>query len=135
MLNILRGRNAAAVCILISLLLLAACVEKEQTIELKDEQKGPGHDKGLSISQIIQNSASFKEREVTVSGIVSAGKAFQFVNEQPYLIKDDTGEIWVITSGSMPKDGAKATVTGKVTIPFQIKGRKYDIAILETERK
>ncbi len=121
--------------LIIGTFIMTACIEQEQIIGMKDDQIGSENAGSVSIAQIIQNSESLKDSEVTVSGLVSAGKAVQFVNEQPYLIKDETGEIWVITSGSMPKDGSKVLVTGKLAIPFQIKGRRYDIAILETERK
>jgi hypothetical protein len=132
---IIRNRLEKMVVLIVSIFIVTACIEKEQTIGMKDEQIVSENAGSVSIARIIQNSESLKDTKVTVSGIVSAGKAFQFVNEQPYLIKDDTGEIWVITSGSVPKDGSKISVTGKVAIPFQIKGRRYDIAILETERK
>ncbi len=123
------------VVLIIGTFIMTACIEQEQIIGMKDDQIESENAGSVSIAQIIQNSESLKDSEVTVSGLVSAGKAFQFVNEQPYMIKDDTGEIWVITSGFVPKDGSTISVTGKIAVPFQIKGRRYDIAILETKRK
>nr|NIV35598.1 hypothetical protein [Anaerolineae bacterium] len=55
----------------------------------------------------------------------------EFVDEQPYLLEDGTGEVWIITREVMPPEGTKVTVTGTVRVPYQIKGRRYEVAVIE----
>ncbi len=120
--------------LIICALLLAGCVEKESPV---GEKAGPREReaKVVSIAAVLDRRDLYRGREVTVSGKVTPGLAFEFVNEQPYLLDDGTARIWVITKTVVPEEGSWVTVRGRVVMPYQIKGRRYDIAIVETERK
>ncbi len=137
-----------AVLFLLTMLILAGCVEKEEAVvatEKKPLSKEvsealPQEEKvekrvGITIADILNNPAAYEGKEVTLRGIATPGLAFEFVDEQPYLLSDGTGEIWVITRGVMPAQGAEVTVRGEVVVPYQIKGRHYEVAIIEIERE
>ncbi len=114
-------------------LIVAACVEKEE--EVGGKQKGKtGSEVIVSIGEILKEPSKFKDSIVTIAGQAEPGLAFEFVNEQPYLLKDSTGQIWVITRGLMPSKGQKIKVRGAVQTPYQIKGRRYEVAIVEIKR-
>lgn len=89
----------------------------------------------VPIGDIISRPQEYVDREVTVEGKAIPGLAFEFVDEQPYLLKDSTGQIWVITRGFMPEEGKGLTVKGRVVAPYQIKGRRYEVVILEEDRR
>ncbi len=88
----------------------------------------------VPIGDIMSTPERYTGKEVIVKGTVKVGLAFEFVDEQPYQLKDKTGQIWVITRGFMPEDNSTLTVKGKVRTPYQIKGRRYSVVILEEER-
>ncbi len=121
-----------AAILLISILVFA-CVQREEKVEEK-KKKTVNKEAVLNIGEILKNPLKFKDSIVTVQGEAEPGLAFEFVNEQPYLLKDSTGQIWVITKGLMPQKGQKVRVRGAVQIPYQIKGRQYDVAIVEIKR-
>jgi hypothetical protein len=43
--------------------------------------------------------------------------------------------LWVITGDVSPKEGAFVTVRGRIAKPYQIKGRSYQLVLLEEERR
>jgi len=115
------------------LLITISCVEKEEDIGRQHKAK-TSSEIIISIGEILKNPSKFKDSIVTVAGEAEPGLAFEFVNEQPYLLKDSTGQIWVITKGLMPEKGQKVKVRGAVQTPYQIKGRRYEVAIVEIKR-
>ncbi len=128
--------------VLILLLLAAGCIQSEEAFqvenatpqEVQPQQKVPGK-AGLTVEKILSNPVSFDGKKVTLEGVATPGLAFQFIEEQPYQLDDGTGKIWVITTQEMPPEGARVRVTGVVVVPYQIKGRHYEVAILEEERE
>ncbi|RME64004.1 MAG: hypothetical protein D6778_08710 [Nitrospirae bacterium] len=114
--------------------IISACTEKEKIIEEKKAPERMVKDR-TPVKQILDAPEQYRDKEVIVEGTAKPGLAFEFVDEQPYLLSDDSGEIWVITRGLMPEEGSKVTVRGVVASPYQIKGRRYRVAILEKERQ
>ena len=130
-------RRCRAVLILAMLLALSpSCVEQEREVGQKPvkavEEKPRAQ--GLTVSEIVGNAAAFQGREVIISGEALPGLAFEFIDEQPYTLDDGTGRIWVITTGVMPAEGSRVTVRGTVRAPYQIKGRRFEVAVLESGR-
>lgn len=137
--------------VVLFLIILAGCVEKEEAVVATEKKPAPSlaeeapeapetqvqveKKAGLTIADILNNPAAYEGKEVTLRGRATPGLAFEFVDEQPYLLSDGTGEIWVITRGTMPMQGAEVTVRGRVVTPYQIKGRHYEVAIIEIERE
>jgi len=118
----------------IILLLVSSCTERESPIGSR-EKAHPSTSSGITpIGKIIERPDEFTGKRVTIRGEAEPGLAFEFVNEQPYLLKDTTGQIWVITSSVMPPKGSPVTIEGEVVSPYQIKGRRFEIAVIERKR-
>ena len=125
--------------LLLSLLIILSsyCIEKESAIGEKKESLSKEKYSKLNItkiSSILKNPDKFVDKEVVVKGKVEPGLAFEFIDEQPYKLIDDSGAIWIVTSRNVPEKGKTVVVKGKVLSPYQIKGRRYKIVILESER-
>ncbi|NOZ60004.1 MAG: hypothetical protein GXO66_10605 [Euryarchaeota archaeon] len=135
--------------VLLILLVLAGCVEKEEAVveavgeaveapvATPQPEPAPAGDAGggVRVADILDNPEAYEGMEVVLRGTALPGLAFEFVDEQPYLLNDGTGEIWVITRGTMPMQGSEVVVRGRVVVPYQIKGRHYEVAIIEIERE
>lgn len=128
-------RRAIAVAIAVAVLALSWACERERAVGEKEAPPPEAVVEAVSISDVLGDAALYSGKEVTISGEALPGMAFEFVDEQPYQLRDETGTIWVITSGVMPAEGARITVKGKVATPYQIKGRRFDVAIIEEERR
>jgi hypothetical protein len=70
------------------------------------------------ISKIIQNPRSYEGTQVMVSGKVV--ETFSLVVLRYFIIRDDTGEIAVVTERSVPKKGEHIKVIGKVEEAFSL---------------
>ena len=121
---------------LVTTLVLVGCIEGRQDIgpEVKKVEAGPV-EHGATIEDIIGNQEAFNGKEVVVSGKVMSGLAFEFISEQPYRIIQGESMLWVITGDVSPKEGAFVTVRGRIAKPYQIKGRSYQLVLLEEERR
>jgi hypothetical protein len=116
-------------------LVLVGCIEGRQDIgsEVKKVEAGP-IEHGAMIEDIIENQEAYDGKEVVVSGKVLSGLAFEFISEQPYRIIQGESMLWVITGDVSPKEGSFVTVRGRIARPYQIKGRSYQLVLLEEER-
>jgi|GEM_PF-2338410 hypothetical protein len=133
MMNVALIKKISMIIISLALLIGSVTCEKEETIGEKNRKENEGE--GIvSIATLLEEKWAYKDRIVIISGKTSPGLPFEFVNEQPYLVDDGTAQIWVITTGTMPEEGRWIRVKGRVSIPYQIKGRRYKIALLEIER-
>lgn len=116
-----------------SLLLIPACVQKEETVGEKRQAPEARSPQGIVISSLLEDADRYRGEEVTVSGKVTVGMAFEFVSEQPFQLDDGTGSLWVVTTGAVPGENQWVTVRGTVAAPYQIKGRRYDVALVEAQ--
>jgi len=82
------------------------------------------------IGDIQARSDQFVGREVTVSGEVTTSMKLPFLPGF-YGVKDDTGEIIVVTDGQIPATGAKVRVKGHVEAAASIGGRSLGIHLRE----
>ncbi|GAB4345623.1 MAG: hypothetical protein Kow0089_22800 [Desulfobulbaceae bacterium] len=121
---------------LAALVLAQGCIEGQREIGMEViEEKVVTEAAGASIADILAARKDYLGREVTVSGKVLPGLAFEFVSEQPYRIIQEETVLWVITEDVAPTEGAFVTVRGRIASPYQIKGRSYDLVLLEEERQ
>jgi hypothetical protein len=84
------------------------------------------------IAKIIQNPRNYEGKQVMVSGRVV--DTFSLVVVRYFVIKDDTGEIAVVTERSTPKKGEQIKVIGKVEEAFAL-GDQQLIVIKENPAK
>lgn len=81
------------------------------------------------IGKIYAAPREYDGRNVTVSGTVTSG--MNLILLKYFFLKDDTGEIPVITGGVVPAPGEKVTVTGEVKEAFAL-GDQRLIVIVES---
>lgn len=129
-----RGPSFFGLILLGLILLLYGCTEREDPVKKLEEKTEAVQERVIPIKEILTNPDKFGGKRVTIKGKVQLGLAFEYVDEQPYKVFDDTGEIWVITHQVVPKEGKEVIVSGKLVSPYQIKGRTFEIAILEEKR-
>lgn len=82
------------------------------------------------ISEIKDNPRHYDGREVTISGVVT--DSANLVVVKTFSVKDDSGEIRIVTKRSLPKKGEKVRVTGRVDQAFSIGSSSY-VVIVEKE--
>lgn len=129
-------RLSAFYLLLLVLLLPVACVEREEAVgENQAASATVQTSEQLKIADILKAPDKYLGQQVQVAGEAEGGLAFQFVNEQPYLLKDGSGEIWVITTGMVPAAGHRLEVMGEVVAPYQIKGHRYAVVLLVKEEQ
>ena len=115
---------------------IGGCVEGRQDIGPEVKQTATGlTEEGASIAAIVADRETYIGKSVTVAGKVLPGLAFEFVGDQPYQIIQGESRLWVITHDMSPAEGAFVTVRGKIVAPYQIKGRSYQLVLLEEERR
>ena len=125
----------AALMLAAATLLLAACFEKEEVFDRTSIQTGePTKSQALPVSEIIRQPGNYTNKEVRVFGKVVGGLAFEFVSEQPYLLEHGGKRLWVISRDIVPPQNHWVTVEGTIVSPYQLKGRHYELALLEKRR-
>jgi len=93
---------------------------------------GCSHLFSTPINKILENPRDYGGKTVTVVGEVTEVNSLVFLKY--FVVKDNTGEITVITKRPLPREGEKITVKGKVQEAFSI-GDKQLIVIVENEGK
>lgn len=71
-----------------------------------------------TVNQILADPSRYRNKNVSVSGSVE--ESFSFANRGAYRINDDTGQLWVISNGGVPRKGARVTVKGRIQEGFNI---------------
>jgi hypothetical protein len=85
-----------------------------------------------SIKKILDDPRGYDGKTVTIAGEVDNVMSLVFFKY--FVVRDETGEITVITGRPLPNKGAQITVTGTVQEEFSI-GDKQVIVIVESEPK
>lgn len=85
------------------------------------------------IGRIVQDPTRYQNRNVTVEGRVtnSVGAFVAGV----YQVEDETGKIYVFSSGGVPTKGARVQVKGNVTPGINVLGRSFGTTIRERDHK
>jgi hypothetical protein len=106
----------AAAAVVVTMLLLAACPPR------------------VSIADINRDPGKYANRDISVAGRVS--NSIGAMGTGVYELDDGTGTIWVYSSGyGVPGNGAKVSVTGRITQGFSFGGRSFAVVLRETERR
>ena len=86
------------------------------------------------ISEVTQDPARFRNKDVTISGKVT--QAFGALGTGAYQLDDGTGKIWVISEQSgVPSQGANVEVTGRLIEGATFGTRTLGTALRESHRK
>jgi len=119
----------------LAIFFLAGCIEGQEEIGRSVIKKETSPDiPGTAIGNILSDPAKYLDKKITVSGKVLPGLAFEFISEQPYRIIQGESILWVITDDVAPKEDTFVTVRGRIVQPYQIKGRSYELVLLEEEQ-
>ena len=119
------------------IILLTGSVEGEEVFDQKPStpsEKPLQAEQGVRFAEILAAPEKFHAQEVAVTGRVISGMAFEFVGEQPYQLEQNGRHLWVITTALPPEEDSWVTVHGKIMSPYQVKGRHYETALVETTR-
>lgn len=81
------------------------------------------------IGEIKSSPAKYENKTVLVYGEVVSGSKLPQSETGSFVIRDGTGEIKVVTDGSLPKTGEKKLVKGIVQSNFVIFGKHFGVVI------
>ncbi len=84
------------------------------------------------IGDIMSHPREYAEKEVTISGEVT--EAFSLFIVKYFVVRDNSGEISVVTDKPLPAKGEKIKVKGRVKEAFSI-GTKTAIVLIEATEK
>lgn len=84
------------------------------------------------IGSILKNPRDYEGKQVKVSGVVTENMNIFIM--KGFKLKDDTGEIFVITDKILPKVGSIATAQGYIKEGFTIVDAQF-IVIMEGSEK
>ncbi len=87
-----------------------------------------------SIKEINEAPANFDGKEVKVKGTVKDLTKIPFLDVKQYVLDDGTGEILVITEGTLPAERETVVVRGKVESPVIVGGQALGLHLKEIER-
>jgi hypothetical protein len=91
---------------------------------------------GVRISELKSQPDKYRDKTVSVTGVVSNSVGVSFVPFQMYNVDDGTGAITVVSrSGRSPSNGARVEVKGKVNEVAVFGGRSIGLHINEDDRK
>lgn len=71
-----------------------------------------------NIGDIVNNPREYADKKVTVSGTVT--EVFSFFVIKYFVIRDETGQIPVVSDKPLPKNGSTLKVTGTVREAFSL---------------
>jgi len=80
------------------------------------------------INKILTNPRDYADQKVTISGTVT--DTFSFVVVKYFTVRDDTGEMTVVSQKPLPEKGSTVKVTGTVKEAFSV-GDQQLIVLLE----
>ncbi|HNY49726.1 MAG TPA: hypothetical protein PLV50_09890 [Smithella sp.] len=84
------------------------------------------------IGEIIKHPREYAGKEVTVSGEVT--ETFSLIFVKYFVVRDDSGEIFVVTEKTLPAKGEKIKVTGNVQEAFSL-GTETSLVLIEAPEK
>jgi hypothetical protein len=84
-----------------------------------------------TIEKILSNPKAYEGKVVTIEGEVTDRTSF-FVIVKFYKIKDNTGEIIVVTKKALPEARSKVLVKGKIDEAFPIGDQKLLVFVEES---
>ncbi len=85
-----------------------------------------------SVKDIAATPARFEGKEVKIKGKVA--DPVQLLSLRMFTLKDETGEITVTTSDSLPAAGAEVAVKGTVKSAVIVGGKSLGLRVEETKR-
>ena len=85
------------------------------------------------IREIVASPGKFESQEVKIRGKVTESIKLPILG-QSFVVRDDTGEIAVMTNGTLPAPNADVALTGIVKSAAIIGGQSIGLRVEETKR-
>lgn len=85
-----------------------------------------------AIKEITAASAQFEGKEVKIKGRVQG--TMKIMDFKAYTLRDDTGEIAVVTGGQLPAKGESVAIKGTVKSAVIVGGASVGLRVEETQR-
>jgi hypothetical protein len=86
------------------------------------------------IKDIVKAPARFQDTEVKVRGTVTATLGVPLTDYRVFMLKDGTGEIPIVTRGSLPPANTQVALRGKVLNVAVVADQPIGLRIEETKR-
>ncbi|HYH49589.1 MAG TPA: hypothetical protein VEG38_08580 [Acidimicrobiia bacterium] len=86
------------------------------------------------ISEVNKSPANFDGKEVILHGVVKEPTRIPLINLKSYVLKDDSGEIIILTGGNLPRADEELSVKVKVENLAIINGEPVGTTITEIAR-
>lgn len=71
-----------------------------------------------SINHVLTDPSRYRNRDVKISGAVR--DSYSVADRGVYRIEDRSGELWVVSTRGVPRNGARVTVRGTVREGFNL---------------
>jgi hypothetical protein len=85
------------------------------------------------IKDIVAAPANFESKEVKIEGRVTEAIKLPILG-QAFILRDESGEITVITNGALPSADAEVALTGIVKSTAIVGGQSLGLRVEETKR-
>ncbi|MBI4205846.1 MAG: hypothetical protein HY527_12545 [Betaproteobacteria bacterium] len=85
------------------------------------------------IKDIVAAPGSFESREVKIKGKVTEAIKLPILG-QAFILRDESGEITVITQSTLPSANAEVALTGTVRSTAIVGGQSLGLRVEETKR-
>ena len=87
------------------------------------------------ISEIVTSPANFDGKEVMLHGVAKQPTRLPLFNMKSYVLKDESGEITILTEADLPRTDEALSVKVKVANLAIINGEPLGTTVTEIERR
>jgi hypothetical protein len=87
-----------------------------------------------AIKDIVAAPGQFEGKDVKLHGTVTGGIKVPLIDIKGYTLRDDTGEIPVLTHGTLPATNARVSLTGVVKSVAIVGGESLGLRVEEVKR-
>ena len=84
------------------------------------------------IKEIAASPANFEGKEVKLKG--KATRVTKFLGLRSFTVRDETGEISVVTEGALPPENSDVALKGTVKSAMIVSGKSVGLRVEETQR-
>jgi hypothetical protein len=73
-----------------------------------------------SIDRVLADPQRYRDRTVQISGEVM--DSYALLGRGVYRVRDDSGQLWIVSDRGVPRTGARVRVKGTIREPFNLGG-------------
>ena len=72
------------------------------------------------IDNVLADPMRYRDKQVQISGEVV--DSYSLLGRGVYRVRDNTGQLWILSDTGVPRDGARVKVKGTIREPFNLGG-------------